>query len=294
MALKVSTNWVESRMASADAERILSAQRRLKQSLLDSQALSWRPARDLAAQMLLCLEAPQSCWKVAAEWLLDELGVERVDGGWAQPTDDVYRAAQFEVIRDTALPSMAGLTVKTRSRTLALLWNSSAPLVQEDMASTCLFDDDLRRYFLSQGVHTKMTTSIVHRGRPVGLICVDRVTRQRRWNQWQYDCFSAVVNQVMAPILDEVGQIHQTGSCGPTFMGDAEDGRFPVLTPTESKICDLAVQGWSYKEIAREMGRSLSTVDHHLRSVRQKLGVSSTAKLVTALSGHRSARSNSN
>lgn len=38
--------------------------------------------------------------------------------------------------------------------------------------------------------------------------------------------------------------------------------------------------GLSYKEVARRLGRSLSTVDHQLRSIRHKLGLPSTARLV--------------
>jgi DNA-binding CsgD family transcriptional regulator len=41
----------------------------------------------------------------------------------------------------------------------------------------------------------------------------------------------------------------------------------------------------SYKEIARRLDRSLSTIDHQLRSVRGKLGARSTARLVRMLSG---------
>ncbi|WP_414636901.1 sigma factor-like helix-turn-helix DNA-binding protein [Aquabacterium sp.] len=43
----------------------------------------------------------------------------------------------------------------------------------------------------------------------------------------------------------------------------------------------------SYKEVARELGRSLSTVDRQLRSIRQKLGASSTSRLVRMLNERR-------
>ncbi|SFB01159.1 regulatory protein, luxR family [Collimonas sp. OK607] len=282
--MRVASPGAKNRTASVDSERILAAQRRLRRTLLDSRSLTWRASRELAARMMLCLDDPQSCWMVALEWLIDELGVERVDGGWAHPGDNVYRAGQFEKVRDTAMPTMAGLTVNSQSRTIRLLWDSSRPLVQEDMDSTCLFDDDLRHYFLKQGVYTKMTSSIIHEGRSLGLICVDRVTRQRRWNQWQYECFASVVIEVLAPILDEVDRIRRPCSSNVSTVGlDAEPNR--VLSPAESRICELVVQGWSYKEIARHINRSVFTVDHHLRNVREKMGVSSTARLIIALAG---------
>jgi len=53
-------------------------------------------------------------------------------------------------------------------------------------------------------------------------------------------------------------------------------------------VVRLAVNGLSYKEIARQLNRSFSTVDHQLRSARSKLGVSSTARLVNLMSSLRS------
>ena len=56
-----------------------------------------------------------------------------------------------------------------------------------------------------------------------------------------------------------------------------------ALSPAEWRVARLAVQGLSYKEIARELGRSPHTVDHQLRSIRSKLNVGSAAALVHLL-----------
>jgi DNA-binding NarL/FixJ family response regulator len=63
---------------------------------------------------------------------------------------------------------------------------------------------------------------------------------------------------------------------------------FRILTAAERAVARLAVDGLSYKEIARRLDRSVSTVDHQLRSARSKLGVRSTARLVNLMSGLRS------
>ena len=49
------------------------------------------------------------------------------------------------------------------------------------------------------------------------------------------------------------------------------------------------LHGLSYKEIARRLNRSFSTVDHQLRSVREKLGVRSAGQLVRVLAAHATA-----
>lgn len=45
------------------------------------------------------------------------------------------------------------------------------------------------------------------------------------------------------------------------------------LTPTESEIVQLIVQGHSTKEIARSINRAASTVDFHRNNIRRKLGL---------------------
>ncbi|MDU6374579.1 MAG: DUF945 family protein, partial [Bradyrhizobium sp.] len=56
------------------------------------------------------------------------------------------------------------------------------------------------------------------------------------------------------------------------------------LTEAEIRVARLAGKGMGYKEIARDLRRSVHTVDHQLRSIRTKLGVPSHAKLVQLLS----------
>lgn len=63
----------------------------------------------------------------------------------------------------------------------------------------------------------------------------------------------------------------------------AEGISVATLTASEIEVARLVAKGLSYKEIAQLRGRSFSTVDHQLRSIRQKIGVSSTSALVSLL-----------
>jgi len=63
-----------------------------------------------------------------------------------------------------------------------------------------------------------------------------------------------------------------------------EAGPLACLTAAELKVAQLVVNGLSYKEVARQLKRSLSTVDHQLRSIREKTGAASTAALIHLLS----------
>jgi DNA-binding CsgD family transcriptional regulator len=282
-------------VGSMDGDDLMRTQRRLRSLLLESGAQVDHAAQELAARMLLYLDQPDRCWTIATEWLIGAVDVERVDGGWSTPVDETYKAGQFEATREPGMESIQDLVVSSSHRTLRTIWSSPGPVVHEDMARTSLFDDGLRQYFLRRGIHTKMTAALAFRGCPVGLLCVDRMSSVRRWSQSQYECFAAVTQNVMPPILAEARRLSRGRVPMPSDERDGNSADTSValdrLTPAELRICRLVAQGLSYKEICRLINRSFSTVDHQLRSVRRKLGVASTAKLITLLAAEHSALS---
>lgn len=287
------TSCAKSSAATAiDPDRLLQAQRRLRSQLLERAAGFDSAVQDLAAHMLLYLDQPDRCWITATEWLVRSIDVERVDGGWAKPTERVYEAAQYETLREAELGTIRGLAVDGGHRTLQMIWSSSRPIVHEDMEQASLFDEELRRYFLGRGVHTKMTAAIVYRRNPIGLLCVDRMSSKRRWTQAQYDRFSTVTRKVLPPVLGEAWRLLTSHVETPRSEADALSARtLPLdgLTVAERRLCRLVVQGLSYKEMARQTDRAFSTIDHQLRSIRRKLGVASTARLITLLSAQEEA-----
>lgn len=63
------------------------------------------------------------------------------------------------------------------------------------------------------------------------------------------------------------------------ILGD--DGKRPVhLTPTEQKVLNLIVQGYSNKQICGALSISYSTTKNHVTSVLQKLGAKSRTEAV--------------
>lgn len=65
----------------------------------------------------------------------------------------------------------------------------------------------------------------------------------------------------------------------PALVGAKEKPAEDVLSDREYEVAQLAVQGFVYKTIAGEVGRSLSMVRTHLHSVYSALGVSSHIEL---------------
>jgi DNA-binding CsgD family transcriptional regulator len=92
---------------------------------------------------------------------------------------------------------------------------------------------------------------------------------------------------VLGPVMGAARSLQGEGpdEQRPPVPAGAVGGQSPLaeLTPAERKVALLVATGMSYKEIARHLNRSFSTVDHQLRSVRTKLGVRSTSRLVRLL-----------
>jgi hypothetical protein len=63
-------------------EVVQSTMVRLRDDLFGSTSrIRWRPARNLAAHMLLFVDDSKRCSAIAVEWIRDDLGCSRVDTG---------------------------------------------------------------------------------------------------------------------------------------------------------------------------------------------------------------------
>lgn len=271
------------------SDDVLQQQRRLKRDLLDApHAIRWPSARELAAYMLLSIDEPEVCWRSALDFLRQNLGVERVDGGYASPDDDIYWPASSECRSGPEVPSLIGMAVDNHAPAARQIWLAGRPLVHNDMTQDLVFDDHLRKHFLAIGTVGKMTCAVVFRNEPIGLVCADRMSTGNGWQAAHYDCFDSVTRDVMAPILHAARMLtSQFGLATPSGKR-AERSRWTpglaTLSRAELQVCRLVAEGLSYKEIALRINRSFSTVDHHLRSIRTKLQIRSTGKLVSELS----------
>ncbi len=269
------------------AASVLAHQKDLRSSILDRRdAVGWAPGRELAAHLLLMLDDPSSCWRLSAEWLREAFNVERVDAGHGSPSAALYAPALAEARRpDADVPSMRGVFVSNHEPAVAGLWNSPNPVVLSDVAHDGPLGRDLRMALLGAGTSAKIASSLAHRGHRFGLVCMDRVGGRRDWSAGQYAAFDSLARDVLGPILWTSMRLADPHNAGEAIADDViPDAPTERLTPAERRIAQLAASGMSYKEIARAVDRSFSTVDHQLRSIRAKLGVNSNARLVTLLS----------
>lgn len=275
-----------------DDDELIHLQRDLRRRLFEgSAAVSWRPGRELAAQLLLYLDDPQACWRITTDWLRDVVDADRVDGGFGGHDgghDPVYRA-QAETRRDSLeLPSVLGVGFDARDPGVRIVWTGSGLSAIDDVREARFVSDDLRRLLLNLGTASKLALAVRHEGRPIGLVCADWHRRAPRWNAEVCNQVEALGPRVLGPVLAAAHRVlrERRAPAADAVAPPAGIDGLATLTPAERNVARLVGMGLTYKEVARQLDRSLSTVDHQLRSIREKLGVRSTARLVHVLSQH--------
>jgi DNA-binding CsgD family transcriptional regulator len=253
---------------------VLETQRRLRTQLLDHGTIRYEPARDLAAHMLLHLDDLPSCWFIATNWLRAELGCHRVDTGFGvRHAKDYFPSFAEAKHLDYDVPSFGGMAVDNRDSAMQAMWQVSHPLIFADIKQDNRISISLRQRLSGSRSKSKFAWALRTGKGSYGLICADWTEHLAPWESGLYDCFEQTVADVFCPIIAVAKDINDRAVTLPLAM----------LTTSEIEVANLVAKGMSYKEIARVRNRSFSTIDHQLRSIRQKIGVSSTSALVSYL-----------
>jgi DNA-binding CsgD family transcriptional regulator len=263
------------------AEHVLELQRALRERLLSHRQIAWRPARDLAAHMLLHLDDANGCLQLAVQWMREAFDADRVDAGFGAPRDVVYRP-QAEALRSTRrVPSMVGAAIDAADDGVQDVWASDRVVVFRDIAQEPRMGERLRASLLGVGSRNIIATALRDRGVPVGLTCADWMECRVDADDTRCRHLQELSDGVLGPIIGAARSLEEEDArCGDS--GDPH-ALLRALTPAERRVALLAATGLSYKAIARRLDRSFSTVDHQLRSVREKLGVRSAGQLVHLL-----------
>jgi len=277
-----------------DSSALVAVQRALRDQLLQQGRLHGEE-RGVASEMLLHLDEPNHCWSVCASWLMVQTGADRVDGGFSSAADRVYMP-QIERRRDDIqLPSVLGAVFDAGATAIRTVWGAKSAVVYHDVEEDRRIDGLVRAGLLAAGTRSKIAVAVRDRGRDIGLMCLD----SRRAFAWSNDHFARVdrlAREVIGPVLGAARELADTArapavmppapvtasSVAPSAPARTGPGS-SVLTSAEWRVAQLVLAGCSYKEIAYKLDRSCSTIDHQLRSMRQKLGVNSTAKLMREL-----------
>lgn len=283
----------EWRLQDAGGVDVFTAQRRLRGRLLDVAVIRHAPARDLAAHMLLHLDDLATCWSLATHWLRAELGCQRVDAGFGtRRAKDYFPSFAEAKNADYDVPSFGGAAVDNRDPMMQAMWQEAHPLVFKDIKQDRRVTLRLRQRMSGAGTQSKFGGALRGEFGSYGLICADWTEHTAPQDSGLYDCFEQTVADVLGPIIAVAKQIadrkqtYLAGAFEGVDFAEGGGGGFAALAPltqAEMDVARLVAKGMSYKEIARIRCRSFSTIDHQLRSIRQKTGATSTSALVSQL-----------
>ena len=288
---------------------ILHVQRTLRTRLFEGpHAIRWRPGRELVAHMLLYLDDATTCWRIVTEWVREQLDADRVDGGFGGFVGTQGLVQDYVVLAEVQraslpLPSVQGLRFNAASPCLRAVWREPALCALPEVGQDPGFTDDERVTLLALGTAAKLALPIRDGLQPVGLMCADWHREVPHWRDDPCQQVAALAQHAFGPIFAAVAACQRAAGRLPADRAITWDspqlllhagkphpapagGPLACLTAAELKVAQLVVNGLSYKEVARQLKRSLSTVDHQLRSIREKLGVRSTARLVHVLTEH--------
>jgi DNA-binding CsgD family transcriptional regulator len=237
--------------------------------------------------MLLHIDDLTGCWSIAANWLRAELSCHRVDTGFGvQTAADYFPGFAEAKSSDHDVPSFAGKPVDNRDAMMQAMWRDGRPLVYSDIKHDARVSMRMRQRMSGAKTRSKMAWALRSPEGGYGLICADWTEHLAPVQSGLYDCFEQTVSDVLSPI------IHVAKGISDDARDDAQgigllDGAYQLalanLTLSETEVARMVAKGLSYKEIARLRGRSFSTIDHQLRSIREKTGAASTAALIHLL-----------
>lgn len=264
-------------------EELLHTQRALRRRLFEgSTAVRWKPGRELAAQLLLYLDDPDACWRITTEWLRELLDADRVDGGFGGYIDADCTVVDYIVAAEAQrsslrLPTVMGHRFDAADPSIRTVWSggAEAPGVAAivNVSQERRMTPRMRMSLASFGTAAKLALPVRNGMAPVGLICADWHREAPRWDSNACNELGGFVHGALGPVLGTAAAARSAASALNTES----------LTPAERRVAQLVATGLSYKEVARQLGRSVSTVDHQLRSIREKLQVRSTARLAYML-----------
>jgi len=275
---------------------VFETQRRLRSQLLDRPVIRQASARDLAAHMLLTIDDLPACWSLATDWLRAELGCHRVDTGFGVAQARDYFPGYAEAKNSNYdVPSFGGSSVYNFDPAMQAMWKAPRPLIFADIKQDRRISKYLRRRISTARTKSKFAGALRVKNGSYGLICADWTEHFAPHKSGLYDCFEQTVSDVLSPIIAVSKEIADTkkincdvrqeesGSINITAFDFSNSVILNDLTVSELEVARLVAQGLSYKQIARTRGRSFSTIDHQLRSIRKKTKTSNMSALVSLL-----------
>jgi DNA-binding CsgD family transcriptional regulator len=218
----------------------------------------------MAAHMILLAADFNAMMQPALSYLCTRLGATRCDTGLGRPQDLWFVSTAQQTLPGAKVLDVVGLRVPNQHAVPQASWHSTRPLIFD------VGDDpgceDLKAAPALAESQVIMVRRLAYGPFAVGQVCADQVNERRPW----VDAHLRVIDDITTCFMGPLAFLH----------AKAQSARGLQPTPAELDAIRLIATGLSYKEVARELGKSVRTISNQLTSARTRLGARNELELV--------------
>lgn len=224
---------------------------------------------DCVAHMILAIENPKETVRVALSYMGNHLSVCRADAGFATPTDNEYTPLSEYRSEKTTPPSVSTLVLSNQHEVLQRVWRSRTPVKYESVSTNSMLVDVQETLYSIQSKSMLMQRLVWDKS-PIGISCVDYTLKDHVWEEWEAEFMHKFCSEFFAPLAGISNYWHN-----PTMHQ-----MFKKPSESELVAIRLAAEGFSYKQIADELNKSVRTIENQLRNARLRLNATNQAELI--------------
>lgn len=224
---------------------------------------------DCVAHMILAIENPKETVRIALSYMGKHLSVCRADAGFAVPTDSKYTPLSEYCNEKSQPPSVANLMLSNQHEVMQRVWRSRVPVKYENVHGNKMLND-VRDTLISIQSKSMLMQRLVWGKDPIGISCVDHTIKDHVWEDWEAEFMLKFCSDFFAPLAGISNYWHN-----PTMHQ-----MFKKPSESELDAIRLAAEGYSYKQIAEKLNKSVRTIENQLRNARHRLNATNQAELI--------------
>lgn len=243
----------------------------LKEYFIDANRERFSPdILNCVAHLILSIEIPEDVMNIALEFLVGKFSASRANGGFVTPKDRLYKPASIRCGEDQRQTDFGGVVFSNQLKVFQKAWTQHAPVVCEDVKNSPLLQDS-RKKFEAISSQSILMQRLTFGGDPVGIACVDFTHERHAWTAEEIRIMESFCDTFLGPLAGISRYWHSPKKFQPVKKP----------TPSELAAIRLAANGKSYKQIARELGKSVRTIENQLRNARCTLDAANQAELIS-------------
>ncbi len=241
----------------------------LKEYFIDSNRSIFPPdTLNCVAHLILYLETPDEVMNIGLDYLVNKFAADRANGGFIASGDKLYKSTSIRY-GNSENQSPNVFVFSNKLSVFQKVWKQHKPVVCDSVDSSTLLIDS-RDQFKSIKSQSMLMQRLSFEGKAVGLTCIDFVNREHEWKIDEIVFMELFCETFFGPLL------------GISKHWYSHNKFQAIKKPSvcELTVIRLAAKGLGYKQISRNLGKSVRTIENQIRNARMNLGASNLPELI--------------